>query len=97
MLDSFFAFLKYISSFLCSVSIWSDENFVIVEKFLRLIRALTSSEKKTDDSRVRILNENSTKIERKHLKKLKIEKKKRIFENLISKFRQTSFERMKNW
>jgi hypothetical protein len=71
MLDSFLAFLKYISSFLCSVSIWSDENSVIVENFFRLIRVLISSEKKIDDSRVRIFNENSTKIDRKHLKELK--------------------------
>jgi hypothetical protein len=75
MLDSSFAYLEYISLFLCSVSIWSDENFVIVEEFLRLIQVVTSKEKKIDDSRVRILDKNSTKIDRKHLKELKIEKK----------------------
>jgi hypothetical protein len=75
MLDSSFAYLEYISLFLCFVSIWSDENFVIVEEFLRLIQVVTSKEKKIDDSRVRILDRNSTKIDKRHLKKLKIEKK----------------------
>jgi hypothetical protein len=75
MLDSFLAYLEYISLFLCSVSIWFDENFVIVEEFLRLIQVVTSKEKKIDDSRVRILDKNSTKIDRKHLKELEIEKK----------------------
>jgi superfamily II DNA helicase RecQ len=81
MLDSFFAYLEYISSFLYFVSIWSEENFVIVEKFLRLIQVLTSKEKKIDDSRVQILDKNSTKIEKRHLKKLKIEKKMSIRES----------------
>jgi hypothetical protein len=40
MLDFCFAFWEYISSFLCRVSKWFDENLVIIEKSFDLIQIL---------------------------------------------------------